>query len=200
MMQMSSWCMPWCECPLVGVPWHECFDANTIYSKIHFIFKTRLPQRLKPKYFQTQFIILEKSSSFWLKAPKKLVITVRKSPNGAFTWNLMIWIKRLIFAIWLSKEMVHFQGPFLEKWIIWKSSILKRFIFVVPEYGNLTSVKTHRDRLENSGGGHSGTRSSNFDFGKGRRTYRGFRCHPVVAFHSSVRSARELSKIFLFLL
>ena len=42
----------------------ECFGARTIYSKIHFIFKTRLPQRLKPKYFQTQFIIPEKSSSF----------------------------------------------------------------------------------------------------------------------------------------
>ena len=47
----------------------ECFGANTIYSKIPFIFKTRLPQRLKPKYFQTQFIIPKKSSSFWLKAP-----------------------------------------------------------------------------------------------------------------------------------
>ena len=50
----------------------ECFGANTIYSKIPFIFKTRLPQRLKPKYFQTQFIIPEKSSSFLLKAPKKI--------------------------------------------------------------------------------------------------------------------------------
>ena len=91
--------MPWCECPLwvccececllVGMPWCECsygachdanvrlgvchdtkcFGANTIYSKIPFIFKTRLPQRLKPKYFQTQFIIPKKSSSFLLKAP-----------------------------------------------------------------------------------------------------------------------------------
>ena len=72
MMQMPlvgmSWCkcllvsMPWCECPfvgkswckcpLVGIPWHECFDANTIYSKIPFIFKMRLPQSLKPRYFQ----------------------------------------------------------------------------------------------------------------------------------------------------
>ena len=44
--------MPWGECLFVGIPWHECFDANTIYSKIPFIFKTRLPQRLKPKYSQ----------------------------------------------------------------------------------------------------------------------------------------------------
>ena len=82
-----SWCkcpfigMPWCECPLwvyrececslIGIPWYECFDANTIYSKIPFIFKTRLPQCLKPRYFQTQFIIPKKSSSFLLKASKK---------------------------------------------------------------------------------------------------------------------------------
>ena len=127
--------MPWCECNLVGMQWcrcpfryamnanvrlrvcHDtkCFGANTIYSKFSFIFKMRLPQRLKPKYFQTQFIIHEKSSSFWLKAPKELVITVRKSPNGAFTWNLMIRLKRLISTIWLSKEMAYFQGLFLWK-------------------------------------------------------------------------------------
>ena len=78
--------------------------------------------------------------------------------------------------------MAHFQGLFFWKnEFFWKSSILKRFIFVVLEYGNLTSVKTHRDGLENSGGGHSGTRSSNFGFGKGKRPYRGFRCYSVIA-------------------
>ena len=145
MMRMSHWCMPWCKCflrvcneckclfgsmpwrkcPFVGIPWHECFGANTIYSKIPFIFKTRLPQHLKPKYFQTWFIIHEKSSSFWLKAPKKkLVITVRKSPNGAFTWNLMIRLKRLISTIWLSKEMAHFQGLFF-----WKNEFFENKAF-----------------------------------------------------------------------
>ena len=112
MMRMYPWWCNECECPFMGISRHKCFDANTIYSKIPFIFKIRLPQRLKPKYFQTQFIIPEKSSSFWLKAPKKLVITVRKSLNGAFTWNLMIWLKRLISTIWLSKEMVQFHGLF----------------------------------------------------------------------------------------
>ena len=63
-----QWCrcplmgMPWCECPFVsmqwrecppvGISWHKCFDVNTLYSKIPFIFKTRLPQHLKPKCFQ----------------------------------------------------------------------------------------------------------------------------------------------------
>ena len=65
---VMQWCrcplmgMPWCECPFVGmqwreclpvgISWHKCFDANTLYSKIPFIFKTRLSQRLKPKCFQ----------------------------------------------------------------------------------------------------------------------------------------------------
>ena len=54
-----SWCryplvgMSWCEWLFVGMQWHECFDANTLYSKIPFIFKMRLPQRLKSKYSQS---------------------------------------------------------------------------------------------------------------------------------------------------
>ena len=107
--------MPWCECPIgsmhganapllvcddvnvcmevchdASVPlgvWHKCFDVNTIYSKILFIFKIRLPQYLK-NIFKTWFIIPKKSSSFWLEAPKKLVITIR----NLRTWHwLRIW-------------------------------------------------------------------------------------------------------------
>ena len=109
------------------------------------------------------------------------MITIRKSSNGAFTWNLMIWLKRLISTIWLSKEMAHFQGLFSGKWILWKSSILKRFIFVVPEYGNLTSVKTRRDRFGNSKEGILEQRVQIFGFGKGKGPHRGFGCCPVVA-------------------
>ena len=36
------WVCNECKCPLVGISWHKCFDANTNYSKIPFIFKTRL--------------------------------------------------------------------------------------------------------------------------------------------------------------
>ena len=52
MMQMLFVGVPWCECPFVGMSWCKCpFGANTNYSKIPFIFKTRLSQSLKPKYF-----------------------------------------------------------------------------------------------------------------------------------------------------
>ena len=55
----------------------------------------------------------------------------------------MIWLKRFIFTIWLGKGVARFQGLFLKKkQILWKSSILKRFIFLlVSEYGNLTASR-----------------------------------------------------------
>ena len=145
MMWMSAWkyAMAWmsscryamnANAPLVGIPWHECFDANTIYSKIPFIFKTRLPQRLKPKYFQTQFIIPKKSSFFfYLRLPKKLVIIVRNLRMGH--WFGIWWSdsKDLFSQFGWAKGVACFHD-FLEKRILWKSSIFfKRFIFVVIE-------------------------------------------------------------------
>ena len=135
-----QWCkyplvgMPWCECPLGSVPWCECSDANIIYSKISFIFKTRLSSVPETqKYFQKLDLLFMKSHLlihfFLLKALQKLVITVRKSPKEALTWNLVIWLNRFIFTIWLSKEVARFHGLFLEKWILWKSSILKDSFF-----------------------------------------------------------------------
>ena len=58
--------MQWCRCPFVGISWHECFDANTLYSKIPFIFKTRLPQLLKLKYFQNLIYYSRKVIFFFI--------------------------------------------------------------------------------------------------------------------------------------
>ena len=98
MMQMlivgMSWCkcplvgMPWCKCPFVGLPWckctivgmqwckcllesiswPECFDASTLYSKIPFIFKTRLPQRLS----KLDLLFMNSHLLFDLRLPKKI--------------------------------------------------------------------------------------------------------------------------------
>ena len=59
---------------------------------------------------------------------------------------------------------------------------LKRFIFVVPEYDNLTGVKTHRGRLENSEEDILERGVQIFGFGEGKGPHRGFGCYPVVAF------------------
>ena len=94
----------------------------------------------------------------------------------------MIWLKRFIFTIWLSKRGGTFHRPFfLEKWILWKSSILKRFIFLVFEYGNLIGVKTHRDRLKNLGKALLNRRFRFIDFVRGWGPHKCFGCCPVVA-------------------
>ena len=104
----------------------------------------------------------------------------------------MIWLKRFIFTIWLSKRGGTFSRTFSRKMNSLKIKHLKKIHFLVPEYDNLTGVKTHRDRLENSKKGILERRVQIFDFGEGKRSHRRFRCCPVVAFHSSVRSAHEL--------
>ena len=121
-----SWCecpfvgMPWCKCPLVGISWHKCFDANTIYSKIPFIFKTRLPQRLKPKHFQNLIYYSWKVIFFfWLKSLQKLVISIRKSPNEALTWNQIIWLKKIYFH-----NLVEQKG-WLVSMVFWKNKLFE---------------------------------------------------------------------------
>ena len=76
---------------------------------------------------------------------------------------------------------------------------LKRFIFVVPEYGNLTSVKTHRDRLENSGG--RAFWNEEFKFLVLERVKDLIDDSDAVRslpFHSSICFAHEASEIFSF--
>ena len=150
--------------------------------------------------FKTWFIIPEKSSSFWLQASKKNWWSLLESPNGALTWNLMIWLKRLIFTIWSSKEMARFQGLFWKRWILWKSSILKGSIFFSPWIWQFDRRQDPRDRFGNSKEGILEQRVQIFGFGKGRWPHRGFGCCPVVALHSSVCSTHESSKILSFLL
>ena len=109
--------VPLWVCHDANVPlgvWHKCFDVNTIYSKIFFVFKMRLPQRLK-NIFKTWFIIPEKSSFLTWGSKKKLVITVRNLRMGHWLKILMIWLKRFIFTIWLSKKGGTLSGPFFGK-------------------------------------------------------------------------------------
>ena len=106
----------------MGISCHECFDANTIYSKILFIFKTRLPQHLKPKYFQTQFIIPEKSSFFLkLKSPKKNGWSLLEISE----WGIDLESDDLAQKIYFhnlveQKGVAHFQGLFF-----WKNEFFK---------------------------------------------------------------------------
>ena len=84
-----------CKCPLVGMPWCECFDANTIYSKFPLFSKIKASSAFETKIFSNlDLLFLEKSSSFfWLKAPKKLVITIRN-----------LWIGHWLEIWWSSSK------------------------------------------------------------------------------------------------
>ena len=110
-----------------------------------------------------------------------MVIIARNLQIGHWLGIWWFGSKDLFSQFGWAKGVAHFQGLFLEKWILWKSSILKRFIFVVPKYGNLTGVKTHRDRLGNSGESILEQRVQIFGFGKGRGPHKGFGCYLVIA-------------------
>ena len=93
----------------------------------------------------------------------------------------MIWLKIFIFTIWFSKRGGTFSRPFSGKMNSLKIKHLKKIhFFLVSEYGNLTDVKTHRDRLKNLGKALLNKRSKFFDFGRGWGPHKCFRCCPVV--------------------
>ena len=179
----------------------ECFGANTIYSKIPFIFKTRLPQRLKSKYFPKLDLLFMKSHlSFDLRLPKNWWLLLENLRMGHL---LEIWwsgSKDLFSQSSGAKRGGTLSRPFLERWILWKSSILKRFIFVVPEYGNLTSVKTHRDRFGNSKEGILEKRVQILVSERMKDLIEASDAIRSLPFHSSVCSTHESSKFFSFLL
>ena len=213
--ESMPWCecplgsMPWRECPLIGMQWmqmppcrydSECFGANTIYSKIPFIFKTRLPQRLKPKYSQKLDLLFMKSHLlFDLKLPKdwwslleisEWGIDLESDDLAQDLFSQFGWAKRWCIS----------KAFFLEKWILWKSSILKRFIFVVPEYGNLTSVKTHLIDSRIQGRAFWNEKFKFLVLERVKDLIEDSDAVWSLPFHSSICFAYETSEIFSFLL
>ena len=76
--------------------------------------------------------------------------------------------------------MAHFKGLF-GKLNSLKIKHLKKIHFLVPEYDNLTGVKTYRDGLEDSRKGILERKVQIFGFGEGKGPHRGFGCCLVVA-------------------
>ena len=119
--------------------------------------KLRLPRSLEPKCFQYLiyfsqrlflFILARLECSlhhscpknifyFDFKASKKMVIIVRSLRMGCQLKIRWFGSKRFIFMVRLRKGVASFQDLFLKQEFFEKSSILKRFIFTVPEYDDL---------------------------------------------------------------
>ena len=119
--------MSWCKHNLFKSSFYFQNEASSmpetkIFSKLDLLFmKSHLPFDLRvPKNWWS---LLEN-----LRMGHRLRIWWSGSKDSQFGW---------------AKGVAHFQGFFLEKWILWKSSILKRLIFLVSGYGNLTCVKIH---------------------------------------------------------
>ena len=113
-MQMSSngyvmMLMPHCRNAMMQMLWHK----HNLFKKNSLCFQIEASSAPETKIFlKLDLLFLKSHPLFNLRLPKKLVIIVRKSSNGVLTWNLMIWLKRFIFSIWLSKGVAHSQSPF----------------------------------------------------------------------------------------
>ena len=160
-MRMSLWCMQWCECNLVGMQWCRCpfryaMNANAplwVYHDTNALMQTQFIQKFllfskrgfhnawNQNIFKLNLLFLKSHLPFDLRLPKNwwsLLENLRIGHRLGIWWS---GSKDSQFG-W-AKGVAHFRGLFLEKWILWKSSILKRFIFLVSEYSNLTGIKTH---------------------------------------------------------
>ena len=159
----KPWCkcllvgMPWYKCPLVSMPWCECSDVNIIYSKISFIFKTRLSS-----VPETQNIFKNLIYYSWKVIFLFIFFDLKLSKNW---WSLLENLQRgidlesgglaqqIYFHNLVEQRGGSFPWSFPEKMNSLKIKHLKRFIifFLVSKYGNLTCVKTYHDRLNNLG-------------------------------------------------
>ena len=104
-----------CKCPLVGMPWCKCFDANTTYSKTSFVFKSRLPRPWNQNIFKTRFIILEKSYFFLLKAQKKKLVIIVRNLWMAIDLESDDLAQKIYFHNLVEQKGGTFPRPFLEK-------------------------------------------------------------------------------------
>ena len=149
-MQMSPWeyTMMWIFAWEYAMAWMSscryAMNANAplwVYHDTNSLMQTQFIQKFllflkwgflnawNQNILKTWFIIHEKSSHFWLKAPKKMVITVR---NLRMRHWLGIWwsgSKDLFSQFDWAKKVAHFQGPFLKKMNSLKIKHLKRINF-----------------------------------------------------------------------
>ena len=148
MMWMSIWCK------------HNLFKNS-------FYFQNEASTTPEIKIF-SKLDLLKSYLPFDLRLPKKLVITIRKSLNGALTWNLMIWLKRFIFTIWLSKKgQCSSKAFFLKKMNSLKIKHLKKIHFCCSWIWQFDKRQDPPWQVREFERRYSGTKGSNFWFWKG---------------------------------
>ena len=99
---------PLCRCLLVGMPWCKCFDTNTIYSKIPFVFKIEASSTPETKnIFKSWFLISRKVIFlfffFDLRLPKNW-------------WSLLVNLRiGYWLGIWWSAQKIYFHNLIEQK-------------------------------------------------------------------------------------
>ena len=143
MLRMSAWecVMVWisscryamnANAPFIGISRHGMLWCKHNLFKNSFYFQNEASTTPETKIFSKLDLLFMKSHlPFDLRLPKNwwsLLENLRMGHRLGIWWS---GSKDSQFG-W-AQGVTHFQGLFLEKWILWKSSILKRFIFLVPE-------------------------------------------------------------------
>ena len=113
-------------CHDVNVRLRLCHDVNVHMMQTQFIQKFLLFSKRDFHNAWNQNLLkawfIKKLSSFWLKAPKKLVITIRNLRMGH--WFRIWWSgsKDLFSQFSWAKRWCISKAFFLEKWIIWNQA------------------------------------------------------------------------------
>ena len=180
--------MPYCGYAMMQIPINQKFS---FIFQIEAFSEPETKMLLKLDLFFSKVIIFlvrlkysvhhscpKNTFYFYLRLPK-IGDHCYKSSNGISIWDQMIWLREIYFHNLIRKGVAHFQSLFLETRILWKSNILKDSFFF-SEYGNLTSIKTHRDRLRNLGKTFLNRKFKFSGFERDWRFRGGFRCFLVV--------------------
>ena len=119
--------IPPCRNTIMQMLWH---NHNLFRNSL--CFQIEASSTPETKIFSKLDLLFPKSHPFFdLRLLKKIGDHYQKSPNGALTWNPMIWLKRFIFTIWLSKRVARLR-PFSGKTNSLKIMYLKKIHFFQP--------------------------------------------------------------------
>ena len=182
-MWMPTWVCNECKCPLVGISWHRMLWCKRDLFKNSFYFQNEASTTPETKIFLKLDLLFMKSHlPFDLRLPKNWWSLLEISE-----WGIDLESDDLVQKIYFhnlvdQKGVTRFQGLFLKKWIFWKSSILKRFIFF--KFLNMAIWQASRPTVIDSrirGKSFWNRRFKFFNFRRGRGPHKGFRCCLVVA-------------------
>ena len=186
----------------MGISWHECFDANIIYSKNSLYFQNEASSAPEIKIFSKLDLLFPKSHLlFDLRLPKKLMITLEISELDIDLESDDLAQKDYFHNLVQQRRWHIFKAFFFEKWILWKSSTLKRFICFSLWIWQFDKRQNPLWWTREFGGRYFGTEGSNFPILEGvEDLMKASDAVRSLPFHSSFCSAHESLKIFSFLL